>query len=103
MTFFSMTPLGKGQSVSRYVAKTAGAVKRSGIPYVITPMGTIIEGATWDEVMSVLKRGFNSMKKDCSRISIVIKIDYRAGKKVRMGAKLESLERKLSRKLSRMG
>jgi uncharacterized protein (TIGR00106 family) len=103
MTFFSMTPLGKGQSVSRYVAKTAKAVERSGIPYVITPMGTIIEGATWDEVMSVLKRGLNSMKKECSRISIVIKIDYRAGKKVRMGAKLESLERKLSRKLSRMG
>ena len=101
MTLFSMTPLEKGESVSKHVAKVVGVVERSGIPYVITPMGTIIEGETWDEVMSVMKKGFNSMKKECSRISIVIKIDYRAGKKVRMGAKIDSLERRLGRKLRR--
>jgi uncharacterized protein (TIGR00106 family) len=102
MTFFTMTPLGKGESVSKHVVKTVGAVQNSGIPYVITPMGTIIEGETWDETMSVLKRGFNIMKRECSRISIVIKIDYRKGKKVRMGAKIDALENKLGKKLRRI-
>jgi len=59
MTFFTMTPLGKGESVSKYVAKSVDAVDKSGLPYVSTPMGTIIESKTWDEVMSVLKNGFN--------------------------------------------
>ena len=78
MTFVSMTPLGKGESVSQYVAKAVSAIQGSALPYVVTPMGTIMESDTWDEVMSVLKHGFQEMQKECTTISIVIKIDYRA-------------------------
>ena len=61
-----MTPLGKGESVSQYVARVVDIVDRSGLPYVLTPMGTIIEGESWDEVMSVLKEGFEALKKRLS-------------------------------------
>jgi len=101
MTFVTMTPLGKGESVSKYVAKVVDVVDKSGLSYVITPMGTIIESENWDEVMSVLERGFNRMKQDCSRISVVIKIDYREGKIARLKSKVDSLEKKLNRQLSR--
>ena len=97
MTLVSMTPLGKGESVSKHVAKVVDVVDRSGLPYVITPMGTIIESETWDEVMSVLKKGFIQMEQECSRVSIVIKIDYRKGKSRRLKSKVESLEEKLQR------
>ncbi|MGB7053934.1 MAG: MTH1187 family thiamine-binding protein [bacterium] len=102
MTLVSMTPLGKGESVSKHVAKVVDVVDKSGLPYVITPMGTIIESETWDEVMSVLKHGFNKMKQKCSRISIVIKIDYRKGKSGRIEAKVDSLEKKLNKELHKI-
>lgn len=102
MTFVTMTPLGKGTSVSQYVAKVVDVVDKSGLSYVITPMGTIIESETWDESMSVLKDGFNLMQQECSRISIVIKIDYREGKPGRLKAKVDSLEKKLNRKLHKI-
>ena len=101
MAIVSMTPLGKGESVSQYVAKVVAEIDKSGIPYVITPMGTIIESETWDELMDVLKRGFDSMARDCPRISICIKIDYRKGKSGRIERKVESLEDKLGKSLPR--
>jgi len=55
-----MTPLGKGESVSQYVARVVDVVDKSGLPYVLTPMGTIIEGESWDEVMDVLKGALKS-------------------------------------------
>ena len=97
LVFVSMTPLGKGESVSKYVAKVVDIVDRSGLPYVLTPMGTIVEGEDWDEVMEVLKRGFEELKKECPRISITMKIDYREGKSGRLRSKVESVQEKLGR------
>ncbi len=97
LVFVSMTPLGKGESVSKYVAKVVDIVDRSGLPYILTPMGTIVEGEDWDEVMEVLKRGFEELKKECPRISITMKIDYREGKSGRLRSKVESVQEKLGR------
>ncbi len=99
LVFVSMTPLGKGESVSKYVSKVVDVIDRSGLPYILTPMGTVIEGKNWTDVMKVLKKGFNRMIKDCPRISVSIKIDYRKGKVGRISAKTRSIERKLKRKL----
>lgn len=103
LTLVSMTPLGEGESVSKYVAKVVDIIDRSGLPHVVTPMGTIIEGDDWDNVMAVLKKGFEAVKRDCSRISIVMKIDYREGKSGRIKGKVDSLEEKLGRNLPRIG
>ncbi|WP_457600114.1 MTH1187 family thiamine-binding protein [Hydrogenivirga sp.] len=99
LVFVSMTPLGKGESVSRYVAKVVDIVDRSGLPYVLTPMGTIVEGEDWDEVMDVLKKGFEELKKECPRVSITMKIDYREGKSGRLKSKVESVQEKLGREI----
>jgi len=99
LVFVSMTPLGKGESVSKYVSKVVDVIDRSGQPYVLTPMGTVIEGKNWTDVMKVLKKGFERMRKDCPRISVSIKIDYRKGKVGRISTKTRSIERRLRRKL----
>ena len=95
---FSMTPLGKGESVSKFVARSLDIIDRSGLPYRVNPMGTVIEG-DWDEVFGVVRKCFERMKKDCTRISTSIKFDYRKGKGGRITTKVESLEKKLKRKL----
>ena len=46
---FSVVPLGAGESLSEQVAKCLKIVQESGLPYQLTPMGTILEGE-WDEV-----------------------------------------------------
>jgi uncharacterized protein (TIGR00106 family) len=102
MAFVSMTPLGQGESVSEHVVKVVDTIAQSGKPYAVTPMGTIIEGETWDDVMDVLKKGFENMKLECARISISIKIDYRRNKGGRMKTKIASLEDRLDKNLNKI-
>jgi uncharacterized protein (TIGR00106 family) len=96
---FSMSPINKGESVSPYVARSLDIVDKSGLPYQLTPMGTIIEGE-WAEVMAVVTACFEAMRVDCDRISTSVRIDYRAGPGGRLKAKVESVEKKLGRKLA---
>lgn len=97
-----MTPLDKGESVSKYVARVVDIVDKSGLPYVLTPMGTIIEAEDWEEAMSVLQKGFEALKEDCNRISITMKIDYRKGKKNRLIQKVKSVKEKVGRDINIM-
>ncbi|MBE0626354.1 MAG: MTH1187 family thiamine-binding protein [Burkholderiales bacterium] len=96
---FSMSPLDKGESLSRYVARSLDIIDRSGLPYQLTPMGTIVEGE-WDEVMALVAACYKTMSQDCNRISTSIKIDYRAGKSGRLKSKIGAIESTLGRKLS---
>lgn len=96
---FSMTPLDKGGSVSAWVTRSLDIVDRSGLPYQLTPMGTIVEGE-WADVMAVVTKCFDSMRADCDRVSTQIRIDYRAGPGGRLKSKVESVQRKLGRRLS---
>lgn len=91
---FSMSPLGKGESVSEYVADSLKIIAESGLDYRLHAMGTILEGE-WDEVMGVVTQCFETMKKKCPRISCSIKIDYREGASGRLVSKVRSVEEKL--------
>ena len=96
---FSMPPFDKGDSLSRYVARSLDIIDKSGLPYQLTSMGTVVEGE-WDEVMALVTACHQAMSRDCNRISTSIKIDYRAGKSGRLKSKIRSIESKLGRTLS---
>lgn len=96
---FSMTPSSQEESKSKYVARILDIIDKSGLPYQLTPMGTIIEGE-WTEVIAVVTDCFQSLEADCPRISSQIKIDYRAGTMSRVKSKVETVETLLGRKLS---
>jgi len=96
----SMFPVDKGESLSAYISKVLGIIDKSGLEYRINPMGTVIEGE-WDEVMGVVKKCHAALEKDCRRISTSLKIDYRKGKKYRMEAKIESIEKKVRKVLKK--
>jgi uncharacterized protein (TIGR00106 family) len=91
---FNMTPIGKGESVSQYVARVIDIVRKSGLDYRMGPMGTCIEGE-WDEVFDVIRKGYEALAADCNRVSVLVRIDYRKGKKGRLKSKIASVEKKL--------
>ncbi len=95
---FAMNPPDRGQGVSAYVARILDVIDRSGVPYQLTPMGTILEGE-WDDVMRVVGNCFKTLQADCHRISMNCKMDYRAGAGSRLRSKIEKVEQHLGRKL----
>jgi uncharacterized protein (TIGR00106 family) len=90
---FSIFPVDKGESVSSYVSRALRIIKESGLPYKLGPMGTSVEGE-WEEVMALVGRCFAALKRDCSRVYMTIKVDYRKGASGRLEAKIESVESK---------
>ena len=95
---FSMSPMDKGESVSDYVSRSLEIISGSGVEYRLNPMGTVLEGE-WEEVMSVVKECYETMRSDCKRITCSVKIDYREGKYGRLESKMASVENKLGKKL----
>ena len=95
---FSMSPLGKGESVGAYVSRSLEIIDKSGVDYRLNPMGTVLEGE-WDDVFRVVKKCYERMRKDCNRISCTIKVDYRKGHAGRLSGKVASVEKRLKRKL----
>ncbi len=93
---FSMFPLDKGESLSQYVARSIDIIDRSGLAYQTHAMGTVLEGEI-DQVLEVVRRCFEAMAADCSRIECSIKIDARKGKSGRLQSKVASVEEKLGR------
>ena len=96
---FAMYPVGKGESLSPYVARSLDIIDRSGLAYQLTPMGTILEGE-WDEVMAVVTECFTAMRADCPRVEVALKVDYRAGDGSRLASKVAAVEERLGRKLA---
>ena len=95
---FSIYPTDKGISVSPYVSRILDYIDKSGVTYQLTPMGTILEG-DWDKVITVVTGCFNLLEKDCERITVNLKVDYRKGSESRMHTKIEKVEELLNRKL----
>lgn len=86
----SIFPIGKGESVSPYVARVVTIIRDSGLQYRFGPMGTTIEGE-WDELMDVVTRCFKELKKDCARIYMSAKVDYRERGSNRIVSKVKSV------------
>ena len=68
-----------------------GFIDKSGVPYQLTPMGTILEGE-FDAVMAVVAACFKALEPDCSRIGMNLKMDYRAGPESRLKSKIAKVE-----------
>lgn len=95
---FAMAPVGHGESMSRQVARIVDLIDRSGVTYQLTPMGTILEG-DWEEVMGVVTDCFRALQSDCPRITMNLKVDYRAGSDSRLRSKVDAVEGHVGRKL----
>ena len=97
---FSMYPLDKGESLSKYVSRSLDIIDRSGLEYKLNPMGTVIEGS-WDEVFAVVRECYERMSRGCDRISCSIRVDYRKGHEGRLASKIKSVEEGVGRDLNK--
>jgi len=84
----TITPLGEGTSVSKYVKAALKAMQASGLKMELTPMSTVVEASTLDDIFNVAKMGEKAMiEMGAKRIIIDIKIDHRLDKEATMESK----------------
>ena len=95
----SITPLGKGESVSEYVAECVDIIDRSGLDYELHSMGTIVEGELGD-VLDLMRRCIEQVASHSDRVTCAAKLDFRRGKSGRLKSKVASVERKLGRSVA---
>jgi len=91
---FSIIPIGKGESLSPYVAEAFKIIEASGVAYEHHAMGTNLEGE-WDEVMAVIKACRDKLLGSAGRVSLSIKIDDRKGATDRISKKVRSAREKM--------
>ncbi len=95
---FSIFPTGGGDSISGEVSKVIDIIDNSGLTYKTSSMSTVIEGE-WDQIMPVLNKCRLKLKENNSRVYMVLTMDDRKGAKNRIDGKIESIEKKLNRKI----
>lgn len=91
---FSIFPIGKGVSLSTYVAEVVQLIQKSGLPHSFGPMGTCVEGE-WDEVSALAGTCMKAMQKHSDRIYMNMKVDWRKGRENGLDAKVKSVRSKL--------
>jgi uncharacterized protein (TIGR00106 family) len=94
----SITPLGKGESVSRYVSECVDIVDQSGLDYELHAMGTIVEGEL-AQVLDLMRRCIEQMATHSDRVTCAAKLDFRRGQIGRLKSKVASIEEKLGRQI----
>jgi uncharacterized protein (TIGR00106 family) len=92
----SITPLGKGESVSQYVAECVTLIAESGLEYELHAMGTIVEGELV-EVLDLMRRCIERVAEHSDRVTCAAKLDFRRGHSGRIKSKVQSVEDKMGR------
>lgn len=90
----SITPLGKGESVSSYVAECVRIIDASGLDYELHSMGTIVEGEL-EEVLDLMRQCIEAVARHSDRVTCAAKLDYRRGHSGRIQGKVQSVRQKL--------
>ena len=90
----------RGDSVSADVSKVIDIIDKSGLPYKLSAMSTVIEG-DWDSIMKTVNKARLALRRNHSRIYIVMTIDDRKGAKKRLTGKVQSIEKRLGREVNK--
>ena len=92
----SIAPIGRGESVGRYVAEALAVVRaQDRVRHRLDPMFTTLEGELPEIFELVLRMQEAVFAAGAARVSTVIKVDERRDKPVRMEEKVDEVERRL--------
>ncbi len=97
----SVYPMGTNTtSASFYIAKGIETIQDlDGIRYEVTPMGTILESDNVDKIFDASKKILEAIHNlGVQRVEVVLKIDSRIDKDVKLEEKLESIKKYLKPK-----
>jgi len=93
---FSIVPIGKGTSLSPYVAECLRIVQDSGLKHQLTPMGTVLEGEA-GKVMATIMACHSRVLEMSERVVTSISIDDRRDRPADMERKVRSVKEKLGK------
>ena len=94
----TVIPLGTGTpSVGDYVVETQKILAKSGFPYELTDMGTLIEGSSEDLLKLAAKLAEAPFSRGIDRVVTQISLDDRRDKKVSLGEKSSSVADRLAK------
>ena len=80
----------EGADISASVSKIIDMIDKSGVPYQLTSMSTIIETETMHEALDIIEKSYQVLE-DCERVYSTLTFDIRKGKSNRMQAKVASI------------
>jgi len=93
---FSMFPTDQGESVSDQVSLVIAEIRGSGLPYQLTPMGTIVETDQLGQALDLVARCHQVLDQaGCQRVYASLKLDIRKGRSNGMQTKLDSIREKI--------
>ena len=98
----SIIPLGRDTHVSGEIAEALKIVDASGLPYLLTPSGTCVEGE-WDEVMALVRRCHDRVRELSPHVITMVKIEDEEGARDKLTRNVASVEEKVGRTLKRTG
>ena len=82
----------EGAGVSAEVSKIIKMIDKSGLPYQLTPMGTIVETENIKEALEIVEKAYACLE-GCDRVYSSLKLDIRKGKSNRLKQKIASVEK----------
>ena len=89
-------PLGtQSASVSEYVADAVKILEHNNVKYQLTPMGTVIEADSVEQLLDVAGQMHKTVLHRLDRVVTFIELDERKDKKLTMEDKLRSIREKL--------
>jgi len=92
---FAIFPIDKGAHIGDYVSKVIDYIKKSGVVYQFTPMGTIVEAETVAEVLKVVEKAYEILEPISDRVYCVMNMDYNKNKSDLLNSKVKSIERRI--------
>ncbi len=99
---FSMFPTSddcrEGVSVSKQVSKIIDMIDKSGYPYKLTPMGTVVETTSIREALDLIEKAYNVL--DCERVYSALKFDIRKNSSNRLKTKIDSVKKQIGREIN---
>lgn len=89
--------LGTGSTgMSAHISEAVKAIERAGIKYQLTPMGTVMEVSSIDEVFSAVRAAHEALvRKGIKRVVTHLTIDDRRDNPKGMSEKVEAVKSKL--------
>jgi uncharacterized protein (TIGR00106 family) len=94
----SITPLGRGEHLSRDLGEILRTIDDSGLPYCLTPSGTCIEG-DWDEIMALVKSCHDQARSNSIHVMTTMRIEDEEGATDKLNDNILAVERAAGRSL----
>jgi uncharacterized protein (TIGR00106 family) len=92
----TIIPLGTDSaSLGEYIAEIQDVIEKSGYPYKLTDMGTIIEGSSKELLTLAAQLSESPFNQGIHRVLTQINLDDRRDKKVALGDKVASVAARL--------